>query len=247
MRPPEIRKVRDTNELSRVGAEEYLRAARDATRQRGIFTVALAGGRTPTGLYELLATHSASELAWDRMHFFWGDERSVPPDHPDSNYRMAREALLSRVGVPAENVHRIATEQGDANRVAANYEQSLREFFHLEEGRLPRFDFVLLGMGADGHTASLFPGTPAVHERSRLVVALWVETLRSYRITLTPPVLNNAATVVFLVAGPDKASALREVLYGEDRPHLYPSQAIQPRNGRLVWIVDREAAALLPC
>ncbi|HYL79732.1 MAG TPA: 6-phosphogluconolactonase, partial [Candidatus Acidoferrum sp.] len=210
------------------------------------FTVALSGGSTPKALFRLLAGEGdgsfRGRVPWNRAQVFWGDERHVPPDHPDSNYRMTYDTLLSRVPVPPENIHRIRTEDPDADKVAESYERTLRSVFRLAEGQLPRFDLVLLGMGPDGHTASLFPGTPALHERKRLVVGQWVEKLQTHRITLTPPVLNNAALVVFLVSGAEKAETLRAVLLGEYQPERFPAQLVRPTGGRLLWLVDRAAA-----
>jgi 6-phosphogluconolactonase len=184
-------------------------------------------------------------VPWGTTHFFWGDERHVPPDHPDSNYRMAREAMLSQVPVPPQNVHRIPAENPDASQAAQDYDHELREFFRLPSGQFPRFDLILLGMGPDGHTASLFPGTTAVREQKALVAALWVETLRSHRITLTPPVLNNAACVIFLVSGEQKAETLREVIEGDYQPDRLPAQVVRPASGRVLWLVDRAAGRLL--
>ena len=246
---PDIHIVADARALSWAAAEEFVRQARDAVRSQGIFTVALSGGSTPKSLYALLARECAesfrAQVPWDKMHVFWGDERHVPPDHPDSNYHMAHEAMLAKVSLPAAHVHRIKTEHPDARQAADAYEQDLRTFFRLAPTQLPRFDVVLLGMGPDGHTASLFPGTGAVHEQTRLAVAPWVAQFHTYRVTLTPPVLNNAACVIFLVSGADKAATLRAVLEGDDQPDRFPSQAIRPTQGRLLWLVDRAAAGLL--
>lgn len=238
----------DSQELSRAAAAELIRLAGEAVAARGLFVVALAGGSTPRQLYARLASDACrDQLPWQKIHFFWGDERHVPPDHPDSNHRMAREALLSRVPVPEANLHPIRSEDPDARRAAEQYESELRAFFTarglLVRG-LPRFDLVLLGMGPDGHTASLFPGTPAVRERERWVSAPWVDKLRTHRVTLTPPVLNNAACVLFLVAGEEKAEALRAVLEGPDEADRYPSQVIRPADGVLCWMLDRAAARL---
>lgn len=245
-RKPEIRILADANLLARTAAEEFAGRAEEAVRVGGSFTVALSGGTTPRALFGLLAGEEDASLRgrlpWGRVQVFWGDERHVPPDHPDSNYRMTVETLLSRVPVPPENIHRIQSEDPDAGKVAEAYEQTLRRSFRLPEGQLPRFDLILLGMGPDGHTASLFPGTPALHERKRLVVAQWVEKLRTHRITLTPPVLNNAALIMFLVSGADKAETLRAVLLGEYQPERLPAQLVQPTNGRLLWLVDQAAA-----
>jgi 6-phosphogluconolactonase len=185
------------------------------------------------------------QVPWDKMHVFWGDERHVPPDHPDSNYRMAHEAMLSKVPIPQAHVHRIKSENPDAGRAAEDYEQTLLAFFHLTAGQFPRFDVVFLGLGPEAHTASLFPGTKALHETRRLVVLTWVGKFCTDRITLTPPVLNNAAGVVFLVSGEDKALALKAVLEGPDEPEQLPARLIRPAHGRLLWLVDRAAASLL--
>ena len=246
---PDIHIVANAEQLSWAAAEEFVRQAGDAVRARGVFTVALSGGSTPKSLYTLLARESdassRAQVPWDKMHVFWGDERHVPPDHPESNYRMAYEAMLAKLPLPAANVHRIKTENPDAGEAADEYEQELRTFFRLAPTQLPRFDLVLLGMGPDGHTASLFPGTGAVHEQTRLVAAPWVEPFQTYRVTLTPPVLNNAACVIFLVSGEDKAETLRTVLEGDYQPDRFPAQTIRPTQGRLLWLVDRAAARLL--
>jgi 6-phosphogluconolactonase len=245
----DIKIVANAEELSRMAKEEFVREARNVVRARGVCTVALSGGSTPRGLYRSLAGEREGSfrprLSWDRIHFFWGDERHVPPEHPDSNYRMAHEALLSRVAIPPDNVHRIKTEYSDAGKAADEYDRTLREFFRLAAGQFPRFDLALLGMGSDGHTASLFPGTGAVHEQEHLVVANWVEQFHGYRVTLTPPVLNNAAYILFLVSGEDKAEVLQAVLQGAYRPDRFPAQIVRPTHGRLLWLVDQAAASLL--
>lgn len=244
----EIRILTDAEEIIQTAAVEFVRQTIEAVQAKGFFTVALSGGSTPKGLYSLLARDGKPgfrfQVPWNKIHFFWGDERHVPPDHPDSNYRMAHETMLSKVPVPLENVHRIKAENPDARRAAEDYERELREFFRLEAGQLPRFDMVLLGMGADGHTASLFPGTEVIHEEKRLVVALWVEKLNTYRITLTPPVLNNAARVIFLISGEEKAETLRTVLQGSYQPERFPAQIIHPTIGKLLWLIDQAAARL---
>lgn len=244
----EIHISADPGELSRTAAEEFVRRATAASQSKGLFSVALSGGSTPKGLYALLASEADAfrgRVPWGKIHFFWGDERHVPPDHPGSNYRMVYDALLSQVPVPADHVHRIRAENPDAAKAAEEYEQALREFFGLDEGEWPRFDLVLLGMGPDGHIASLFPWTAVLDERKRLVAASWVEKLNTTRITLTPPVLNNAACVVFLVSGEEKAETLRTVLYGDAKTVRLPAQLIRPGHGRLLWLVDRAAARLL--
>ena len=247
---PEVRVLATPADLYRAAAEEFARRADASLRDRGSFTIALSGGSTPRGLYEVLAGDGPPpfrrQVPWGRIHFFWGDERHVPPDHPESNYRTAREALLSKVPVPPDHVHRIPAERPDAAQAAEEYARTLREHFRLADGKLPRFDLVLLGMGPDGHTASLFPGIAGLHEPARLVLAPWVKKLGAYRITLTPAVLNNAACVLFLVAGEDKAETLRAVLHGDDDPDRLPAQIIRPTNGELIWLVDGAAARCLP-
>jgi 6-phosphogluconolactonase len=234
--------VANAEELSRAAAEAIVRLAKGAVRARGSFAVALAGGSTPRSIYALLASEVwHAQLPWEKMHLFWGDERHVPPNQADSNYRMVHEAMLAHVPVPVENVHRIKAEDPNASQAAEEYEQTLRDFFHLAAGRFPRFDLVLLGMGSDGHTASLFPGTDALRERERLVVANWVEKFNSYRITLTAPTLNNSACVIFLVSGEEKAETLQAVWQGSEQPERFPVQLIRPTDGRLLWIVDRAA------
>jgi 6-phosphogluconolactonase len=243
----DTRVLPDRDALFRAAAQAFADAAQEAAGARGVFRVALSGGQTPRGAYALLAgdRELGAAVPWDRTHVFWGDERHVPPDHPDSNYRMAYETLLSRVPVPTANVHRIRAETPEAKDAAEDYEQTLRKQFRLYEAELPRFDLVLLGLGSDGHTASLFPDTSALLETKRLAVANWVEKLQADRITLTPPVFNNAACVTFLVSGEDKAPALQAVLEGPREPQRLPAQLIRPASGRLVFLVDTAAASRL--
>ena len=241
----EIRTLTTPQELFAAAAEEVVRAAQEAVAQRGRFTIALSGGSTPKSLFNLLATNAKNVLPWDRMFFFWGDERHVPPTDPDSNYRMAEETMLSKIPVAAGNVFRFAAENPDAAAVADAYEQTLRKFFALQAGEFPRFDLILLGMGPDGHTASLFPNTAGLQEKSRLVIANWVDKLKTSRLSLTLPVLNAAACVAFLVSGTDKAPALHAVLEGDAPGEQYPSKLIHPVNGKLIWLIDRAAASEL--
>ena len=222
-----------------------MNTANEAVSAQGRFALALSGGSTPKNLFNLLATNARSSLPWDRTFFFWGDERHVPPTDPESNYRMADEAMLSKVPVAAANVFRVPAENPDAAAAADAYEQSLRKFFALHPGQFPAFDLLLLGMGPDGHTASLFPGTAALHEKSKLVVANWVEKLNAHRITLTLPVLNAARCVAFLVSGVDKAEALKSVLEGNAPGEQYPSKLVRPASGKLIWFLDRAAASQL--
>jgi 6-phosphogluconolactonase len=242
-----IKIVNDPAEICRTAAVEIRRLANRTPSATKPITIALSGGSTPRGLHALLATEPTfrDRLPWQHLHFFWGDERHVPPHDPQSNYRMADETLFSPASIPAENIHRVPAEEPDAALAAEKYEQELQAFFGLETGQLPRFDCILLGMGPDGHTASLFPGTAALRETTRLVAANWVEKLNTYRITLTVPVLNRAGLVVFLVSGAEKAEALKAVLQGEYRPDRFPAQLIRPDNGKLLWIVDRAAAGSL--
>lgn len=241
----------DKEAITRAAAAAFTARAATAVAAQGRFTVALAGGSTPRDLYRLLADANEpyrARLPWEKSHFFWGDERHVPPDHADSNYRMAREAMLDAVPVPPENVHRILAENPDAAAAAAQYEAELRTFFSPAPGAAaapPRFDLVLLGLGPEGHTASLFPGSPALHEGERWVVAPWVEKFSTFRITLTPPVLNRAAAVLFLVAGEEKADALHAVLEEVGDADLYPARIVRPEGGDLLWLLDRAAAKRL--
>jgi len=242
-----LRILDGTDTLCEAAAAEFQSAAADAVQEHGSFSVALAGGSTPKAFYAMLATDPQvrARIPWDKLYFFFSDERHVPPDHPDSNFRMAQEAMLSKVSLSPQQVARIKSEYADAQQAAREYEQTLRDFFHLAAGQLPRFDLVLLGMGPDGHTASLFPGTRALREGKRLVVSNWVEKLGTDRITITVPVLNNAARVLFLVQGEEKASALKAVLDGPRNPGQLPAQLIQPASGQLLWLVDKAAASLL--
>jgi len=243
----DVRVFPDLPSLSRAAAEEFVERSRGAIHARGRFTVILAGGSTPKTLYTLLGEDPQlkDQIAWDKVHFFFSDERHVPPEHPENNYRMAYRALLSKIPAPPWNAHRMATELPDAEPVAEYCEEILRQFFRLGPQEVPRFDLVLLGMGADGHTASLFPGSAALQEMKRLAVATWVEVLKARRITLTFPVFNNAEEVLFLVSGPENAEALQKVREGPEDPERYPAQAVQPAQGRRLLFVDRERARLL--
>lgn len=238
----------DPDSVARAAAEQIVARAERAVRERRDFSIALSGGATPKRLYALLADPSApyrSRIPWDRMQVFFGDERHVPPDDAQSNFRMARETLLDRAPIPAANVHRIQAER-PADEAATLYESELRRAFGLDAVSVPRFDLVLLGMGEDGHTASLFPGTKGLEERRRLVVANWVPKFSAWRITLTLPVLNAARAVLFLAAGPDKAGPLGSVFDPSSPADAYPCQLVRPAAGELIWLVDRAAAARVP-
>jgi 6-phosphogluconolactonase len=252
----QVRIYRDPDELALKAARRFARLADQYVVGCGRFTAALSGGSTPRAMLSLLARAPFLEtVPWSSIYFFWGDERCVPPDHPDSNYRMASAALLSKVPVPPENVFRIPAEMADPERAAEQYSATLAQFFLAGPGAtktgtaplatLPRFDLVFLGMGPDGHTASLFPHTTALEAGEQIAVANYVEKFKAHRITLTAATINNARNVTFLVAGEDKAEALKCVLEGGYQPDLYPSQLIQPRNGTLLWMVDEAAARLL--
>jgi 6-phosphogluconolactonase len=226
-------------DLAEAGASLFVDTATRVLASQPRLAVALSGGTTPAATYARLATPAfARRVDWARVHIFWGDERCVPPDHADSNYRMARQTLLDGVPLPAPNLHRMRAEL-EPPLAAADYEQDLRTFFG---ETLPRFDLMLQGLGEDGHTASLFPGTAALHETRRWVTANWVEKLNSWRLTLTPMVINHAARVVFLVAGVGKTAMVRAVLSGPFQPEVWPAQLIQPTAGQLVWLMDAAAA-----
>lgn len=251
----------DRPALAEQAAERFVSIAHNAIAARGMFTVALSGSSTPRDLYALLATPKFSTpIQWTYTHVFFGDERAVSPEHPDSNFRMANEALISKIPIPQENVHRILAEK-DPHEAACDYEKTLAEFFEnpllspspVKRGREgvgvgvrpPRFDLTLLGLGADGHTASLFPHTSALRETARWVIAYFVDQAKKNRITLTAPVINAAENILFLVAGAEKAQTVRAVLRGDYRPDDFPAQLIQPTQGRVVWLLDREAASAL--
>jgi 6-phosphogluconolactonase len=253
----EISVCSDHDELGRNAAATFATAVQQAIDARGRFCAALSGGSTPRALYERLALPEFSNrIPWHGVHLFWGDERCVPPDHADSNYRMVRDSLLSKIRIPPENVHRMAGEK-EPREAADQYELELRKFFELGPGAWPSFDLILLGLGEDGHTASLFPGTEALKQTDRLVVANYVPKLDAYRLTLTLPVLNHGRCVVFLVAGSSKAAAVKAIVgrdlqkdqttnTGHDHGFSFssdlPAAQVQPLGGRLVWLVTVDAA-----
>jgi 6-phosphogluconolactonase len=248
MSEPSRRVYPDADALAQAAAGDLLRLAQQSVAERGVFTLALAGGSTPRKLYTLLATDpSFAEFPWDKTQLFFGDERHVPPDHPDSNYLMTKSTLMTSGRIPETHLHRVPAELADANEAAAQYEAEMRSFFTDEKclNGFPRFDAILLGMGPDGHTASLFPGSKGLEEKERWVIANWVEKFHSNRITFTFPVLNAARHVLLLVAGADKAEMLQEVL-ATDGPAIYPVQKVQPLDGVKTWLLDRAAAAQLP-
>ena len=230
--------------LSQCVAEQFVRLTTEAVEARGRCAVALSGGSTPKNVYQLLAAPAfRARVRWGAIHFFWGDERHVSPDHPDSNYRMAVEAMLSKVPVPPANVHRVRSELPDTERAAREYEETIRA--GVDRAPLPRFDVIHLGIGTDGHTASLFPGSAALGERERLCVANWVEKFNGYRITLTLPVLNAARAAIFIVTGAAKAPIIQQVLRDRDATPPFPAQLIRPVDGECWWMLDQAAAGEL--
>ena len=234
-------------EIARRAAADVVRIAGDAVAARGAFTIALSGGWTPKVLYALLAEHPSlrNSLPWDKMKVFFGDERHVGPGHADSNFQMATDAMLSKVPLRPDQVHRIKGEYPDTAQAAAEYEEVMRREFGLQAGAFPRFDLILLGMGSEGHTLSLFPGTKALNETQRIVTSNWVGKLCADRVTLTAPAANNAANVIFMITGADKACALKSVLEGPHEPDQLPAQMIQPANGNISWLVDEAAGSML--
>jgi 6-phosphogluconolactonase len=232
----------DYEAMSNGAAGIFVQQARQAAQDKGWFGVVLSGGHTPQRTYELLARPPYRDhVAWGQVHVFWGDERCVPHADPRSNIRMARQALLDRVPIPSSQIHPIScgqAPQGDASE----YEAVLGEFFGDQP---PRFDLIFLGLGENGHTASLFPGSPALQEQEHWTAGVYVAEQDLYRVTLTAPLINQAAVVAFLVSGASKAGVLKEVLEGPPDPNRLPAQLIRPTDGELHWLADRDAAALL--
>lgn len=236
----DIRILPDSAAIAETAAGIVSDLARKAVEQRGRFSLVLSGGSTPRALYERLGSEPyVRQIQWDKVHIFWGDERCVEPDHAESNYRMAKEALLDHAELLPENVHRIKGEIAP-DQAASEYEAVLKDYFGGDE---PRFDVLLLGMGDDGHTASLFPHTVALIEVEKWVVGNYIASKQVWRVTLTAPAINAAANVIFLVSGTSKAERLRQVIKGSYQPDELPSQLIKPRNGSLIWLVDQSAAA----
>jgi 6-phosphogluconolactonase len=231
---------RDVDELSRKAAEQFVGLARLAIAARDRFAVALSGGSTPKAFYSLLATAEFREqLDWRQIHLFFGDERCVAPDHAESNYRMVAESLLAKIAIPGENVRRMAGELAPEVAAAA-YAAALTDFFDLRENQPPRFDLIFLGLGEDGHTASLFPDSSALHETQALVATTYVEKLKARRLTLTLPTINNAAQISFLVAGHSKAAVVTAILTGQNSEA--PAARIKPSHGKLAWFITEDAA-----
>lgn len=233
----------DLEKISHKAAEMFVNVSRTCFISQGKFSVALSGGSTPKRLYSLLGSvEYRPQIDWQRVHFFWADERCVPKDHKESNFKTVFDTLLSKITIPGENIHRIRGEE-DPDKAAIDYEEDVRKFFGMLG--LPMFDLVILGMGEDGHTASLFSGSKALEERGRLVVPVDLEKPKINRITLTLPVLNNAAQIFFLVTGRSKATILSEILGNGRKKEQYPAGLIRPIQGRLLWLIDQEASGKL--
>ncbi len=246
MSETQIRTFPNLEELSRAAADRFATLAIECAGKGKIFSAALSGGKTPQTFLRLLARPEFSRrIPWESTHLFQVDERCVPPDHLQSNYRMIRESLLAAVPAAAANFHRLEAEQADRDAACEEYAAELGSTMVPAEAEAPRFDLIFLGMGPDGHTASLFPGSKAVAERSRWVCPNYVEKLQMHRLTLTYPVLNAASAVVFVVSGADKAEALRQVIAEPCNLDLYPAQGVQPGKGKVAWFVDAAAARLL--
>jgi len=231
----------DAEQVANAAAELFVATAAKAIQERCIFRVALSGGSTPKRAYELLATKTFSQrIDWDHVHLFWGDERYVPSDHPDSNFRMTAQALLQRVSIPGGHVHRVKTELAPPAECAADYERTIRESFGSSP---PEFDLIYLGLGTNGHTASLFPHSAGLREK-KLVFADNIEEVKAWRISMSAPLINQGRVVAFLMAGVEKAQVLQDVTLGPRDPERLPAQLIAPQ-GELVWIVDKGAASLV--
>ncbi len=248
-----IRIFPDAATLFQVAAEDFMLRANKALKQQEYFTVVLSGGETPKAFYEALVKKDRiASLSWQKIKFFFADERYVPAEDPANNYHLAQQYLFSQVPILPENIYRIPTDFNDPHIAAAQYENTLREVFKTERHQLPLFDLVYLGLGSNAHTASLMPDTEVVkayldagNKPNALVAALWVPELKMYRITLTPPALNNSAGICFQVKGGDKALAVKEVLQGSLNPLHYPAQLIKCAQGETLWYLDQQAAEKL--
>jgi 6-phosphogluconolactonase len=231
-----IQKVRDLADLSWAGAKHFVKAAAESIAARGVFHVAISGGATPLPMYALMALPEwVAKVDWPKVHVYWADERCVPPDHDQSNYGAAHHAMLGKVGIPEGNIHRMRGEM-PPEEAALAYEALIADV---------TFDVIQLGMGNDGHTASLFPNTAVIHEQKRRVASLYVPHMDSWRITLTPPAINAAREVIFMISGGEKAEVLRQIFHGPYEPDRLPSQIINPSSGKFTWVLDEAAAAQL--
>jgi len=231
----------DIHILSQQAAQYTVRIANESIADRGRFTMALAGGTTPGELYGLLGSELfRSEINWQLVHIFWGDERCVPHDSPDSNFYLAQKILLNKISTPEPQIHRMPADWPDHDAASQAYTVEMQHTFGTNG--IPSFDLIHLGMGPEGHTASLFPHQASLHEKQRLVMPVSVPKPPPDRLTFTPPLLNAARNVLFLVAGSDKADALQAVLEGEYQPDEYPAQIVRPTNGEVVWMLDKDVA-----
>jgi 6-phosphogluconolactonase len=244
MSEPQILILEDAAAVHVRGAEEITHLSGEAICMHAEFKLCLTGGATPAATYELLATRFRLSVDWKEVQFFWGDERCVPPDDAASNFGMANRTMLEKLGLRPDQIHRMRGEDPPA-QAALDYEAELRRCFGIAEGEWPRFDLVLLGLGANAHIASLFPGHPALHESERLAVAVTVEAEQPNRVTLTAPVINHAARVMFMVTGAEKAAAVKAVLEGPRDPERYPAQLVAPVDGEVLWLIDKPAASML--
>ncbi len=242
---PNIEVFSELEGLSRRTVELFVADAKKAIKAKGVFRVAISGGNTPRRFFEMLSEVRKATLTWDKVHLFWVDERYVPPDSKKSNYKLAADTFLGKVCIPEENVHRILTEYSDYRVAACRYEETIRSVFGLKEGRLPEFDLILLGIGTDGHTGSLFPNCYAAFDTTNLACVVYVVDEKLNRITLTHPVLCAAAHLAVLVSGKEKAKILKEVLTSEPDEVRYPIHALWPILNKVMWLVDSEAAKLL--
>jgi len=238
-----VKVFKDLHELSTSAASSFVEIAKEAIRERGRFTVSLSGGNTPMKMYEILGEQFQDKLDWSKVHFFWGDERCVPADDPGNCYGQAKGAFLEKVMAPAENIHRVESELEPAE-AARRYARTLEQYADSPLA-WPRFDLVLLGMGDDGHTASLFPGSPVEVDSPTLPVVANYQDRPARRVTVTQNVFNDARNIYFLAVGKSKAETLRNVLNGEYLPGVYPAQRIRPSDGTVTWLVDEAAASLL--
>jgi 6-phosphogluconolactonase len=234
--------LKDQEEISAFLCERWKELSTRSIRRKGFFAVALSGGKTPAPFYRGLA-ETRSDVAWEKIHLFLADERFVPPDDPDSNFRLLKQTLLNNRQIPPENVHPVEAETPDPNASAERYERDLIRFFKLSLGQIPCFDLILLGIGEDGHTASLFPGSPALTDEKRLAVSVFLNSVRHHRVTLTLPVINHAQNVLFLVTGESKAAIVRKVVSQENLS--LPASRVRPVSGNLDFVLDQEAGSQL--
>ncbi|MBE9504715.1 MAG: 6-phosphogluconolactonase [Proteobacteria bacterium] len=234
----------DLNDVVEKAATSFADTATEFIRKKSLFNVVLSGGSTPQPLYQLLSSDRfRNQIDWTRVQLFWGDERCVPPTDRASNYGMATKSLISKIKIPFKNIHRIKGEMGEDS--ACFYEKELRSFFSLGKDAFPKFDLIILGIGEDGHTASIFPGSPVVNETSDMVAADYVDKLSSTRITLTPPTINNASNIMVLACGNNKADAIKEIFEGDSKPDIIPSQFLRKAKGKVSFFLDEPAASKL--